>query len=218
MQPEQLKTVVESVLWATKHQEPGIAEIGLDTLSSLLKGLAANREGLSQFLAIYLMPICREIFVVLTDSLHKAGFKLQTEILMGLITVVKNREISVPISPDCPDNLQYVQQFLLSALAASFPHLAKATITQFVEALFMNCGTWETFKTTVRDFLINLKEFAGDTEALYSEERLVSPPSHPRSSSRPRPVVSSSSTKTPSSPSTTPRPPNPTSLSPLNAY
>lgn len=164
---------MESVLWAAKHQEPGIAEIGLSTLLNLLKGLGTNKEGLSQFLAIYLMPICREIFVVLTDSLHKAGFKMQTEILMQLIGIVKNREISISISSECPDNMQYVQQFLLNALAASFPHIAKATITGFVEALFLNCHSWEFFKTTVRDFLISLKEFASDTELLYSEERLV---------------------------------------------
>ena len=173
LQPEQLKTVVESVLWAIKHNEPGIADIGLNTLLSLLKGLSGNREGLSQFLTIYLMPICRDIFVVLTDSLHKAGFKLQTEILMRLISLVKARELSTTLSPECPDNLQYMQQFLLSALSTSFPQLAKTTVTGFVEALFINCGVWESFKTTVRDFLISLKEFASDSELLYSEERLV---------------------------------------------
>lgn len=40
-------------------------------------------------------------------------------------------------------------------------------------SMFNKCYKWEDFKTTVRDFLIEIKQFAHDDDALYVEERQV---------------------------------------------
>ncbi len=173
LHPEQFKIIVNSILWAVKHQEPNIAEIGLNTLSNLISNLSPNKEALNQFYSAYLMQICRDIFIVLTDSLHKSGFKQQTEILRRLIMAIETKELVTPISPECPDNKIYVREYLISALAASFQNTNKASVTAFVDSMFATCGNWEGFKTAVRDFLVTMKEFAENSELLYSEERQV---------------------------------------------
>ena len=128
---------------------------------------------MSAFFAQYLMQICRDIFIVLTDSLHKSGFKLQAEILRRLILAIANKEVATQISPECADNQQYIREYLISALTTSFSNTSKTSVTSFVDSMFLNCSSWELFKTTVRDFLITMKEFAEDSELLYSEEKQV---------------------------------------------
>ena len=140
---------------------------------NLITSLSINKEALSQFFATFFMQICRDIFIVLTDSLHKSGFKLQAEILRRLIIAIESKEVVIPISAEVPDNKQYVREYLVTALSTSFPNISKTNVMGFVDAMFANCGSWEPFKTTVRDFLITMKEFAEDSELLYSEERQV---------------------------------------------
>ncbi len=43
-------------------------------------------------------------------------------------------------------------------------------ISQFIEALFTYSSDLSKFKTTVRDFLISLKEFSDDNAELYAED------------------------------------------------
>ena len=44
-------------------------------------------------------------------------------------------------------------------------------IQQFVEGLFIYNSDINRFKTNLRDFLIQLKEFSGDNAELYAEDR-----------------------------------------------
>ncbi|KAL2376328.1 hypothetical protein RJ035_008016, partial [Blastomyces gilchristii] len=47
----------------------------------------------------------------------------------------------------------------------------RAQIDKFVDGLFDFNDDFNKFKTHLRDFLISLKEFAGDNAELYAEER-----------------------------------------------
>ena len=44
-------------------------------------------------------------------------------------------------------------------------------IQQFIEGLFIYNSDINKFKTNLRDFLISLKEFAGDNAELFTEDR-----------------------------------------------
>lgn len=171
--PVLFKTLIDSILWAIKHQEPNIADIGLNTLQNLMTNLSNNKMAFNQFLVANMMEICKDIFIVLTDSLHKSGFSLQTKILSRLILAIESKEVTDLLNPSVPDNKHYLREYLISALATSFPNMSKTNVMSFVDSLFLNCTKWEVFKTAVRDFLITMKEFADDSELLYSEERLV---------------------------------------------
>lgn len=46
-----------------------------------------------------------------------------------------------------------------------------AQISTFVEGLFLLNATGDKFKLSLRDFLIQLKEFSGDNTELYAEEK-----------------------------------------------
>ena len=48
---------------------------------------------------------------------------------------------------------------------------SRIQIKQFVIGLFAYNDDFNRFKTHLRDFLISLKEFAGDNTELYAEER-----------------------------------------------
>ena len=44
-------------------------------------------------------------------------------------------------------------------------------IRQFIEGLFLNNNDLTKFKTTLRDFLVSLREFSGDNAELFTEDR-----------------------------------------------
>ena len=50
-------------------------------------------------------------------------------------------------------------------------HLNRAQITAFVEGLFSLNTTYDKFRLNLRDFLISLKEFAGDNAELFLVEK-----------------------------------------------
>lgn len=70
-------------------------------------------------------------------------------------------------------NSSIVVKFINDMLCNAFNHLNKIQIQTFVIALFNKCYNKEMFKTTLRDFLVNLKSFAESKDELYEEERKV---------------------------------------------
>jgi hypothetical protein len=68
-------------------------------------------------------------------------------------------------------NKVYVQHLIMNQLASQFPNLNKVQIEGFVLKLFNTAYDWSQFKTTLRDLLISMKQFASLNDALYQEER-----------------------------------------------
>ena len=69
------KTFIDSIIWAFKHHQPELAEIGLQAMSELLSKVAFASEICNPFFQGYYMPILQDIFFVLTDGSHKGGFE-----------------------------------------------------------------------------------------------------------------------------------------------
>jgi len=68
----QMKLVVDAIVWAVKHTERTISETGLNILLGLLSNVMGTAAAGGFFLAYYL-NIVQDVFVVLTDTLHKSG-------------------------------------------------------------------------------------------------------------------------------------------------
>lgn len=85
-------------------------------------------------------------------------------------------------------NKEFLRTFVGTLLQTAFPNLQalvvpnltqacdlltarSGTIQQFVEGLFAYNGDVNKFKTMLRDFLIQLKEFSGDNAELFAEDR-----------------------------------------------
>ncbi|XP_042428543.1 protein EXPORTIN 1A-like [Zingiber officinale] len=173
---QQLKLVMDSIMWAFRHTERNIAETGLSLLLELLKNFQVS-EFCNQFYRNYILTINQEIFAVLTDTFHKPGFKLHVLVLQRLFCLVDSGAITEPlwdvstVAYPYPNNTIYVQDYTIKLLASSFPNMNAAEIKQFVGVLFESKSDLPTFKNHIRDFLVQSKEFsAQDNKDLYAEE------------------------------------------------
>jgi exportin-1 len=173
------KLFMDSIVWAFKHAMPDIADIGLAIALDLLKNVAAYDESTrNAFYRVFLLPLLQDLFYVLTDTDHKAGFKLQALNLAHIFFLVENNVVTSPlydtsqIGPAAANmnNAIYLRDFVINLLHNAFPHLQRPQVELFVRGLFDLNKDIETFKAHLRDFLVQLKEFAGDNTDLFREE------------------------------------------------
>ncbi|XP_073129771.1 protein EXPORTIN 1A [Henckelia pumila] len=173
---EQLKLIMDSIIWAFRHTERNIAETGLNLLLEMLKNFQAS-EFCNQFYRTYLSTIEQEIFAVLTDTFHKPGFKLHVLVLQHLFSLVESGVLTEPLwdvatAPyPYPNNGMFVREYTIKLLSSSFPNMTATEVTQFVNGLFESRTDLSSFKNHIRDFLVQSKEFsAQDNKDLYAEE------------------------------------------------
>ncbi|XP_053991470.1 exportin-1-like isoform X2 [Hylaeus volcanicus] len=164
----QRRYFIECLVWAFKHEQPTVAEQGLRITQSLLRNVCiAKPELLVSFCRVFYWSIFREIFGVLTDTLHKSGFQRQTLILMHLVQLVELGQVN-----DAENNITkpQVMSQLADLLLQNFGNLNRKQVEAFVLGLFNKCGNPRDFSLHIRDFLIQLKEFSG-ADDLFEEER-----------------------------------------------
>ncbi|GKB61108.1 protein exportin 1A, partial [Tanacetum coccineum] len=176
LSPEQLKLVMDSVMWAFRHTERNIAETGLNLLLEMLKNFQ-NSEFCNQFFRSYFVLIVQEIFAVLTDTFHKPGFKLHVLVLQHLFCLVESGSLTEPlwdastVSYPYPSNGIFVREYTIKLLCGSFPNITAPEVTKFVNGLFTSRNDLGAFKNHIRDFLVQSKEFSTqDNKDLYAEE------------------------------------------------
>ncbi|XP_022861573.1 protein EXPORTIN 1A-like [Olea europaea var. sylvestris] len=173
---EQLKLVMDSIVWAFRHTERNIAETGLNLLLEMLKNFQAS-EFCNQFYKTYFLTIEQEIFAVITDTFHKPGFKLHVLVLQHLFCLVESGLLTEPlwdvaaVPYPYPNNAMFVREYTIKLLSSSFPNMTATEVTQFVNELFESRADLSAFKNHIRDFLVQSKEFsAQDNKDLYAEE------------------------------------------------
>ncbi|OJD27462.1 hypothetical protein ACJ73_01152 [Blastomyces percursus] len=170
----QFKYVIESIEKATKHDDREVENTALTIFLELVNNMTETDPQISShFFKQFYMPILQNVFAVLTDSSHKAGFKNQAMLLSRMLYLVKIDKIPGRILPaeetDRSSNRELLAAFLKKNL--TFLNLNQTQIDKFVDGLFDFNDDFNKFKTHLRDFLISLKEFAGDNAELYAEER-----------------------------------------------
>ena len=80
-------------------------------------------------------------------------------------------QVTVELSPGTPNN-QSVFNYLYQLLVTAFPNMNPANITTFFEQINTKYNASENdFRTLVRDFLIQLKEFSVIQGELYQAEK-----------------------------------------------
>jgi exportin-1 len=173
------KLVVDSVVWAFKHTERNISEMGLDILEELLQNVS-NTPAVSQgFYQQFLLPLVQHVFAVMTDRLHKSGFKQHVTLLRHMFHLVQSGAVTVPLyeleagvaDPYFGQNANYLNETVSKLLITSFPNLSRPQVKVFVDGLFDLNMDLLTCKTHLRDFLVELREFSEqDNAGLYQEE------------------------------------------------
>ena len=125
-------------MWAIKHYQIQLADIGLDTMNELLSNVVQNQEIANTFFENFYMLILQDTFFVLTDSLHKSGFYKQALIIMKLVAVVENQIFGGTLSSNFSSNKEYVIEYLSDTLVQLFPNTNKMQIQTFVLNMFNN--------------------------------------------------------------------------------
>ncbi|XP_010887595.1 exportin-1 [Esox lucius] len=173
--PAQFKLVLDSIIWAFKHTMRNVADTGLQILYTLLQNVAQEEAAAQSFYQTYFCDILQHIFSVVTDTSHTAGLTMHASILAYMFNLVEEGKISTALNPASQNNQGYVQEYVANLLKTAFPHLQDAQVKVFVTGLFSLNQDIPAFKEHLRDFLVQIKEFAGeDTTDLFLEERETS--------------------------------------------
>eukprot|EP00529_Nitzschia_sp_RCC80_P003253 CAMPEP_0113445772 /NCGR_PEP_ID=MMETSP0014_2-20120614/3360_1 /TAXON_ID=2857 /ORGANISM="Nitzschia sp." /LENGTH=1090 /DNA_ID=CAMNT_0000336837 /DNA_START=1304 /DNA_END=4576 /DNA_ORIENTATION=+ /assembly_acc=CAM_ASM_000159 len=174
---EHQKLVVHSVVWAMKHTERNISDAGLDILHELLLNVGRTPNVAQPFYQQYLLSLIQDVFAVMTDRLHKSGFKMHATLLRQMFHLVQMNQVTVPLfdpstHPPGTTNPAFLREHVCTLLITSFPNLSRAEVAKFVDGMFDINMDLPTFKTLLRDFLVTLKEFSGeDNSQLFDEEK-----------------------------------------------
>jgi exportin-1 len=179
----QQKLVVDSIVWAFKHTERNISETGLEILLELLQNIGRTPDLAQSFYQQYLVSLIQDVLSIMTDRLHKSGFKHQSAILQHIFTILENGRATSALydtsanshaqaaSDGSIDNKTFVKEYIANLLVSSFPNLTQNQVVLFVNGLFDICQDLMAFKQHLRDFLIAIKEFEVEDNAdLFIEE------------------------------------------------
>ncbi|KAK5099839.1 Karyopherin transporter [Lithohypha guttulata] len=173
----QFKLIIDSCMWASKHDNREVENTGLAMCLELINNMAeVEPQTSAMFFQQFYTSILQDVFYVVTDSDHKSGFKSQCMLLARMFQLVEQNRITQPLyKPDqaAPgtSNKQFVSEYTANLLQQAFQNLQAPQIQHFVSGLFALNEDPNKFKTHVRDFLISLKEFAGDNADLFAEDR-----------------------------------------------
>ncbi|CUS21343.1 LAQU0S03e00386g1_1 [Lachancea quebecensis] len=173
------KLFVDAICWAFKHNNRDVEVNGLQLALDLIKNIEAmgSTPFSNAFYENFYFTFISETFYVLTDSDHKSGFSKQSLLLMRLISLVQENKIAVPLYqpgdvPEGTTNQLYLANYLAGMLNGAFPHLSQEQVTSFISALIKQYQDPAKFSATLRDFLVQIKEFGGDpTDYLFAEDK-----------------------------------------------
>lgn len=169
---------IDACLWGAKHDNREVESSGLYLTLELMTNMGDLHNELSDlFFQKFFKPIINDTLYVLTDSDHKAGFKVQTQILAKLIELIELNNITAPLytpeeAPAGTSNMDFFKEYFCNILLSAFPHLQKQKVYNFFTSLVASHRDAVQFKQIMRDFLVELKEYGGDdTDYLYAEDR-----------------------------------------------
>lgn len=179
----QFKFVIDSCLWASKHDNREVEGAGLNMCLELISNMAekTDMQTCNAFFKQFFVQILQDVFFVLCDPDHKAGFRTQSMLLMRMFNLVAPSDGSTPKIqgeifppgevPAGTSNRQYLGNFVTMLLQNAFPNLKPTQIANFVEGLFALNTQYEKFRLNLRDFLISMKEFSADDGAIFMAEK-----------------------------------------------
>lgn len=163
---------------------------------------ASSPEVSSGFFSQYFLNILQDIFFILTDSEHKSSFKGQSMLLSRLFSLVESNQIQTPlwdtsaVQDPSMTNSKFLRTYSVDLLRNAFPNmrvyvfppecvadlrgmklslsspLNRADIQTFVNGLCDLNQDQAKFKANLRDFLVSMREFSGDSsDGLFLDDK-----------------------------------------------
>ena len=170
------KDVIDTITFAINHNTPSMSETGLETLIILLQKVVSVgnidlQNIIDPFFSNYFYIIFNDVFNTMTDGFHQSGFDLQVKVIQILINVIDEKRISEGLFNKEENNKTFFLKKLLNDILQSFKNITQVQGEIFCLAIFNNRNDEHKFKNVIRDFLISLKSFIGNNEALWEEEK-----------------------------------------------
>lgn len=122
-------------MWASKHDNRDVEAAGLGMCLELINNIAEETDQgtANAFFNQFFVPILQDVFFVLTDPDHKAGFKAQSQLVLRMFYFVHPADGTAPkiqgpvYQPDqCPagtTNREFLTTFVGNLLRNAFPNL-----------------------------------------------------------------------------------------------
>jgi exportin-1 len=177
---------IQAVVWAFKHSMRTVAELGRDGLESLL-GFEILREMLRKVAALeekavaqtfyqkYFMTILEHVLGVVTDH-NQVPFVGLTNLAETVCALFQAAETSIEVPLNATNSAQPNVEFIYEAISTLFKtHFSNLTDVQIrvtIKGFFSFNRSVAKMREHIRDFLVQIKEEAGeDTADLFLEEK-----------------------------------------------
>jgi len=173
-----LVLVIQAIVWAFKHSMRNVAELGIDILKDLLVKVAMmeNKTVAQVFYQKHFMSILEHVLGVVTDH-NQVPFIGLTNLSEAICLLFQAAEssIEVPLNEANPSqsNMDYVYEAIATLFRSHFSkNLTDAQIRITIKGFFSFNRQLSKMREHVRDFLVQIKEEAGeDTADLFLEEK-----------------------------------------------
>ena len=170
------KDVIDTITFAINHNTPSMSETGLETLIILLQKVISVKNIdlqniVDPFFSNYFFILFTDVFSTMTDGFHQSGFKLQVKVIQILIRVIDEKVISENLFDKNEINKNFFLKKLLMDIMASFNTIKQTQGEALCLAMMNSCSDDHKFKSVMRDFLVSLKSFIGNNDALWEEEK-----------------------------------------------
>lgn len=175
------QSLINAALWAFKHNNRDVEDNGLILTLELIENVEklGNTPFSKAFYENFYFQILSDTFYVLTQPDHKSGFRYQAQLLAQLIHLVEDGVIKEPLytsdqAPEGTSNSEYLKQFLGNLLSGAFENLQDEQLINFLKVATSVYKDLNKFKSTLRDFLVQIKEVGGDpTDYLFAEDKEI---------------------------------------------
>lgn len=175
------QSLINAALWAFKHNNREVEDNGLSLTLELIENVEklGDTPFTKAFYENFYFQILSDTFYVFTQPDHKSGFRYQSQLLAQLIHLVEDEVIKSPLytheqAPEGTSNSDFLKQYLAQLLISAFENLQKEQLVNFLNVLTSVYKDLNKFKATLRDFLIQIKEFGGDpTDYLFAEDKEI---------------------------------------------
>lgn len=176
---EAFQLLINAALWALTHNNREVEESGLHLTLELIENVEklGHTPFTKAFYENFYIQILTETFYVLTQPDHKSGFKFQAQLLAMLIHLVEDGVITDPLyksdqAAEGTSNSDFLKQYLGNMLTTAFSNLQQGQIVNFLNVLTSVYKDLSKFSGTLRDFLVQIKEYGGDaTDYLFAEDK-----------------------------------------------
>ncbi|RCI01261.1 Karyopherin transporter [Rhizopus azygosporus] len=163
--PELLDSVINCIIWGTKHIQIEISHTALKTCLFVLDNALQEEDDVaSQFFEIYYVRILTDTLEILLDPDCRNGFEYQTQIISKMLRMIQEGEIYTRVfSPEqvsnpLMSNMEFLQNYILDLLTNTYPLLQKSQLEVLVMGMFDYSDDLQRFQNDIQDFLIDIRE------------------------------------------------------------